>query len=107
MVIMQNMTLDDDSLKGWNYWEDLPPEKEEELLEKMATFIVNHGLEIFAELVFGTVEPVGRMGAHLGLTLFGPYFEVFNAATYTAVFRKRGNIKRLLERIRELQEEKK
>ena len=90
----------------WQYWEDLPPEKEDELIEKMARFIVDHNLGTIAEIVLGTVEPIGRMGAQLGLTLFGPYFEFFNAATYTAVFRKRGNIKRLLKRIEELQDEK-
>lgn len=46
------------------------------------------------------------MGADLGMTLLGPYLEFFGVDKVTALFRKRENLTRLLDRIDELEVEK-
>ncbi len=46
------------------------------------------------------------MGAELGMTIFGPYLEFLGVDKATALFRNRKNLKRLIDRIEELEEEK-
>jgi len=97
--------LPDSPEKRWEYWEDLPPEKEEELIEKIAQFAVKHKMGLIAEMLIDSGGPLTSTFANLGLTLFGPFLEFLGADTYTALFRKRENVKRLIERIEKLEEE--
>jgi len=93
--------------EAWQYWEDLPKEEEDELIEKMAQFIVKHRMGLLGQMFLESISPISRMGSEIGLALFGPYFEFFGAAKSAAIFRKRRNIDRLIKRIEELEEEAK
>jgi len=90
----------------WNWWDDLPPEEEDELIEKLAQDIVKRKMGLMAQLTLETISPVSKLGANLGMTLLGPYLEFFGVDKVTALFRKRENLTRLLDRIDELEVEK-
>jgi hypothetical protein len=95
------------STSTWNYWDDLPPEEEDELIEKMAQHIVKRKLGLIAQITLETLSPITRLGAELGMTILGPYLEFFGVEKVTALFRRRENLKRLMDRIEELEEEQK
>ena len=90
----------------WNLWDDLPPEEEDELIEKLAQDIVKRKMGLMAQLTLETISPLSKLGADLGMTLLGPYLEFFGVEKVTALFRKRENLTRLLDRIDELEMEK-
>ncbi len=92
--------------KNWQHWDDLSPEKEKELIDKMASFIVDNNLGLMAQILFESGEPVTRIFSTLGIGLFGPYLEFFGVDTVFALFRKQGNVHALIERINELEDEK-
>jgi hypothetical protein len=91
----------------WNYWDDLPPEKEEELINKIADFFVRKGLGLFALMALESGGTLTRMFAEFWMGLYGPYIEFLGADEYTALLRKRGNTDKLIARIEELEEKKK
>ena len=93
--------------KRWDYWDDLPSEKEEELINKIAEFVVEHKMDLIAEMLLETGGPITSIFASFGLNLFGPYLEFFGADTYTALFRRRENIQRLIDAIEKINDEKK
>jgi hypothetical protein len=95
-----------DSEEHWQHWDDLPDEKERKMLESMANFIVNRDLQLLAQILFETGEPLTRIFSTLGIGLFGPYLEFFKADEYAAFFRKEGNMRDLINRIDELDEAK-
>lgn len=101
------MGSEDNEKPKWNLWDELPPEEEDELIEKMAQHIVKRRLGLMAQIALETISPVAWLGAELGMTILGPYLEFFGVEKVTALFRKRGNLKRLMDRIEELDEEKK
>lgn len=90
----------------WNIWDELPPEVEDELIEKMAQHIVKRRLGLMAQIALETLSPVAWLGAELGMTILGPYLEFFGVEKVTALFRRRENLRRLMDRIDELEEEK-
>jgi len=93
--------------KRWDYWDDLPLEKEEELISKIAEFVVEHKMGLIADMLLETGGPMASIFASFGLNLFGPYLEFFGADTYTALFRRRENIQRLIDAIEKINDEKK
>ena len=92
---------------SWNYWDDLPPEEEDELIEKMAQHIVKRKMGLMAQITLETLSPLTWLGAELGMTLLGPYLEFFGVGRVTALFRNRDNLRRLMARIDELEVEQK
>jgi predicted house-cleaning noncanonical NTP pyrophosphatase (MazG superfamily) len=96
----------DSEEKHWQHWDDLPDEKEKKMLEDMAQFIVNKDLQLLAQILFESGEPFTRVFSTLGLGLFGPFLEFFNADTYMAFLRKEGNMRELIDRIDELDDNK-
>jgi len=90
---------------NWQYWEDLPEEMEKKLIDKIARFIVKHKMDLIAEILLESGGPLTSLFATLGLSLFGPFLEFFGMDTYTALFRRRENIQRLIDRIEELERE--
>ena len=52
-------------------------------------------------------DPLTKVFATIGMGIFGPYLEFVGADTYTSYFRKEGNAKLLLDRIEELEDERK
>lgn len=93
--------------KRWNYWDDLPLEKEDELINKIAEFVVERKVDLVAEMLLEAGGPITHIFASFGLNLFGPFLEFFGADTYTALFRRRENIQRLMDAIEKLNDEKK
>ncbi len=100
------MAARDPTKSAWNLWDDLPPEEEDELIEKLAQNIVKRKMGLLAQLTLETISPISKLGADLGMTLLGPYLEFFGVEKVTALFRKRENLTRLLDRIDELEMEK-
>ena len=100
------MAARDPTKSAWNLWDDLPPDEEDELIEKLAQNIVKRKMGLLAQLTLETISPISKMGADLGMTLLGPYLEFFGVEKVTALFRKRENLTRLLDRIDELEMEK-
>ena len=96
----------DPTKSTWELWDDLPPEEEDELIEKLAQNIVKRKMGLMAQLTLETISPISKLGADLGMTLLGPYLEFFGVEKVTALFRKRENMNRLLDRIDELEMEK-
>jgi acyl-CoA reductase-like NAD-dependent aldehyde dehydrogenase len=92
--------------KRWDYWDDLPPEKEDELIQKIAEYVVEHKLDLIAEMLLETGGPMTSIFASFGLNLFGPYLEFFGADTYTALLRRRQNTQRLIDAIEKIKDEK-
>jgi hypothetical protein len=96
----------DPTKSTWNLWDDLPPEEEDELIEKLAQNIIKRRMGLMAQLTLETISPISKLGADLGMTLLGPYLEFFGVEKVTALFRKRENLTRLMDRIDELEMEK-
>jgi hypothetical protein len=85
----------------------LPPEEEDELIEKMAQHIVKRKMGLMAQITLETLSPLTWLGAELGMTILGPYLEFFGVGKVTALFRNRDNLRRLMDRIDELEVEQK
>jgi hypothetical protein len=98
-------TLVNSSDAGWEHWEDLPPEVENELIEKIARYVNKHKLGLMAEMSFATFGPFTGMFAKLGMGLFSPFLEFLDIDTYAALFRRKENLQRLMDRIDELKDE--
>jgi len=98
--------IPEDSTKPkWELWDDLPPEEEDALIEKIAQHIVKRRMGMIAQITLETLSPLTWLGAELGMTILGPYLEFFGVEKVTALFRRRENLGRLMDRIEELQEE--
>ena len=100
------MASRDPTKSTWELWDDLPPEEEDELIEKLAQNIVKRRMGLIAQLTLETISPISKLGADLGMTLLGPYLEFFGVEKVTALFRKRENLTRLLDRVDELEMER-
>lgn len=88
----------------FNYWEDLPPEIEEELIDNIADFFVRKRLGLFAIMTLESGGTLTRMFADFWMGLYGPYFEFLGADRYTALLRKKGNTDKIIAKIEELEE---
>jgi len=97
--------LVDSPEKRWQHWEDLPPKKEEELIENIARLVVKHRIGLIAQMLLDSGGPFTSLFATLGLGMFGPFLEFFGGDTYAALFRREGNTKRLMNLIEELEDE--
>ena len=91
----------------WNYWDDLPPEKEEELIDKIADFFVRKRLGLFALMALESGGTLTSMFADFWLGLYGPYLEFLGMDEVSALLRKKGNSEKLIARIEELEDKKK
>ena len=91
--------------KEWKQWENLPHEKEEELIEKVAQFFSKRRMGLFGQMMLETITPVARIVSEITMNLYGPFLDFLGVDGYTALFRRRENVQRLIERIDELEEE--
>lgn len=91
--------------KGWRQWEDLPPEEEEKLIDKLARFFVKHRAGLLAQLTLESGGPLTRMFAEFWMGLYGPYLDFLGIDKYLAILRKRKNVERVIKRIEEIEEE--
>ncbi len=91
--------------RGWRQWEDLPPEREEELIEKLARFFASRGIGTLAKIALEGGGPLTSLFAKFYLGIYGPYFEFLGIDEYVALLRKRKNVVKLIKRIEELEEQ--
>jgi len=99
--------LSDTKKNKWEYWQDLPPDKEDELIEKIALSIDKNNLEFLSLMVLEVFGPISNIFAELSLGIFGPFLEIFGLDTLVAFFRKKGNFERLMDKINKNEEKKK
>jgi hypothetical protein len=90
-------------------WEEEPtPEEEEKIIEKVAQFVVERGLKLPAGILLTGVLPYSYIGGQLGRFFLSPYLYALgnfgeSGSRILATFEKRENIKKLQERIEQLE----
>ena len=89
--------------------DELPPEREKELVERVAQEVSRRGMEIPALFVGWGALPSSAIYGSLFLTPLAPYLEGFGIDGYeiAAFVKKKENILALIKRIEQLQEAKK
>ena len=92
--------------EDWQQWEDLPPEKEDELIDKLAHIVVKRKMGLIATMVLESGGNLTSMFAELWMGLYGPFFDFLRVDEYVALLRNKRNVKKLISKIEELEEEK-
>lgn len=90
----------------WRQWEDLPSDEEGILIERIAQLSIKHKIDLITEMTLESISPIAPLTANLGMNILGPYLEFFGVDKVTALFRKRENLNKLLDRIDELRIER-
>jgi len=87
---------------------ELPPERENELIEKIARIISRYGMEGPAILMTSGFVPVSTIMSLTTLLPLAPLLELMgiHGYEYTAFLNNKNNLKRLLERLDELRRER-
>lgn len=83
-------------------------EKERELIDKVAKWIVDQGFEGPAVMLLQTIKPLSTIGGHLGLFYLAPFLPFLEEKGYDFLetFEKRENLERLIIRVERLHKEK-
>ena len=84
-------------------FEDATPEREEELIEQAAQYIVRHDLEDFAQMALEGTAPFGDIVGELGIMMAYPLAVTFFNRTG---FDYKLNAERILKRVEELKKVK-
>jgi hypothetical protein len=90
----------------WQHWQDLPPEREAEVIEKLANAFVKRGLGLMGRMLLESGGPLTSMFAEFYMGIYGPFFDFLEVDEYVALLRNKRNVKKLLKRIDELEAEK-
>jgi len=89
----------------------LPPEKEKEIIEKLARRIVGSGLGTMAVMILQSIGPLSFAGTQVGLVVGSPMLMTLDllgvkvyeyAGLFAESTRSRENVERLIHRIEEL-----
>lgn len=91
--------------KKWEQWEDLPTEKEEEIIEKIATTLVKKRVGLIGKILLESGGTLTSLFAEFYMGLYGPYFDFLEVDEYVALLRRKENIPKLIRRIEEKEEE--
>ena len=87
----------------FEYWEQELPEAEvERLIEKAAEGIRRRKMETPAIFAIEMHKPLANVGANAALVLSPfliPFFGIENVGAYSAIFRERRNLERLLDKL--------
>jgi len=92
----------------------LPPEREKEIIEKLARRIVDSGLGTMALLTLQSIAPLSFIGTQVGMVVGSPLFMTLDllgvkvyeyAGLFAESTRSRENMGRLISRIEELMKE--
>ena len=89
---------------NWKQWEDLPPEKEEEIIEKVASLLVKKRIGLLGKMLLESGGNLTSLFAEFYMGLYGPYFDFLEIDEYVALLRKKQNIPKLIKRIEEKEE---
>ena len=87
---------------------DLPPEKEERMIEGLARQISKRNMELPAILFLSPYEAVSAIVGETLLVWISPFldFAGVNGYKYSLLLRKKENVRRLVDRIEELRKER-
>jgi len=87
---------------------DITPERENEIIEKIARFVSRMGMELPVELIGWGYLPAATVVALTTLLPMATLLEAIGVRgfEYTAFFEKKENVKRLLERIEQLRQQR-
>jgi len=89
----------------------LPPEREKEIIEKLARRIVGSGLGTMAVMILQSIGPLSFAGTQVGLVVGSPMLMTLDllgvkvyeyAGLFAESTRSRENVERLIQRIEEL-----
>jgi hypothetical protein len=85
----------------------LTPEREKELIDKIAKRIVDHHMETPTILFLESFKPLSFVAGQFGLVYLGPLTPLLGAWSEEgiALLQKKENVERLLKRIEELSDE--
>jgi hypothetical protein len=89
----------------WKQWEDLPLEKEEELIEKLAQALVSNRIGLLGKILLESGGTLTSLFAEFYMGLYGPYFDFLEIDEYVALLRRKENIPKLISRIEEIEDE--
>lgn len=89
----------------WEQWEDLPTEKEEEIIEKLATMLAKKRMGLIGKILLESGGTLTSLFAEFYMGLYGPYFDFLEVDEYVALLRRKENIPKLIRRIEEKEEE--
>ncbi len=90
----------------WQQWQDLPPEREDELIEKLAQAFVKRDLGLMGRMLLESGGPLTNLFAEFYMGIYGPFFDFLEVDEYVALLRNRRNVRRLIERMDELEKER-
>lgn len=87
---------------------DLTEEEEEKLIDNIANLVVNKGIEVPAIMFLEVARPVSFIASQLAIFLLGPLQWLFDlrGPKYTALFMKKENVGKIIDRIEALSEAK-
>ena len=87
---------------------ELTDADEEKLIGNIAKTVVEYGLEAPAIMFLEVTRPVSFIASQLAIVALGPLQWLFELETpkYTALFMKRENVGKIIERIEELSKSK-
>jgi len=87
---------------------DAEPVDVDDLIDKIASKVVEIGMEAPAILALETARPLSFIGSQMGRAMIAPWFGIFGwdamtkADIYMEVFEDRKNVEKLVRRIEEL-----
>ena len=83
---------------------ELSKDDETQLIDDIAKMIVNKGFETPAIMLLEVSRPISFIVSQLAIVALGPLMWLFNleGPKYAALFMKRGNVGRIIERIEAL-----
>jgi len=86
---------------------DLGIDEENRLIDGLARTIVSRGLEVPAIMLLEVTRPISFLASQLAVVALGPLLWLFEleGSKYAAVFMKRGNVGRIIDRIEALAKE--
>ena len=84
---------------------EITPERETELIEKLAELVAKHNLEIPTIFLGSGFRSTSTVVSQMLLLPMTPYLEAFgiNGYDYVALFSNKDNVRRLMEKLDELQ----
>ena len=93
----------------YEYATELTPERAKQLIEKLAVWVVEHGLETPAVLFLESMKPVSFVGSQFflmyGVPQLGLVLDEKTTSEFGLLFENRENVEALIKRIEELARE--
>ena len=97
----EKTSLTGEKISNWEFMQELSPEKEEELINKLVIKIRKSAFREFAPLYLQMLEPFSTISSEFAL-LVTPYIDVItgiNSGEYALLLHKNVNVRKILEKI--------